>query len=348
MTVTSAELVTGEAVALDLRPARLASRASALLLDLAIMFAVVSTLMQAVQFVVLVADEAVAVGLSIVVTVGTFVGYPAISETLTRGKSVGKMALGLRVVAVDGGVVRFRQALMRALTGFVEFLMFMGAPALICSLFNREGRRLGDLFAGTLVIQDRTAATAALPPPAMMPPHLAPWAAALELSQISDDLALSARQYLLRYWELLPDVRVSMGASLLQRFLPLLSPPPPPGNPPELLLTAVLAERRTREERRLAARKARRVDHLRRTGQHIPTEQPSHIRPYLPPTTAYLPVFPPPAPYPAAPGHHPTPPPGYAPGPYPAAPPPPGHDPAKSYAPSSGPQPTPPARPPLR
>ncbi|MDX6744587.1 RDD family protein [Actinocorallia sp. A-T 12471] len=299
MTVSSAELVTGEAVALDLRPARLASRASALLLDLAIMFAVLSTLAQGVQFVVLIADEAVAVGLTILVTVGTFVGYPAISETLSRGKTVGKMALGLRVVSEDGGVVRFRQALMRALTGFVEFIMFMGAPALICSLFNRQGRRLGDIFAGTLVIQDRTAATAILPPPAQMPPHLAPWASALELSQISDDLALSARQYLLRYWELLPEVRMSMGASLLAQFAAVLSPPPPPGNPPELILTAVLAERRGREEKRLAARHARRIDHLRRTGQHIPSDPPSHIRPYLPPTTAYLPhphPFPPPQP----------------------------------------------------
>ncbi|GAB2848771.1 RDD family protein [Actinocorallia aurea] len=336
MTVTSAELVTGEAVALDLRPARLASRAAALLLDLAIMFAMMATLMQVVQFAVLLADEAVVVGLTILVTVGTLVGYPAISETLSRGKSIGKMALGLRVVAEDGGVVRFRQALMRALTGFVEFIMFLGAPALICSLFNRQGRRLGDIFAGTLVIQDRTAATAALPPPALMPPHLAAWASSLELSQISDDLALSARQYLLRYWELLPDVRVTMGASLMARFAPLLSPPPPPGNPPELLLTAVLAERRAREERRLAVRKARRLDHLHRTGQHIPEEPALPAHPYLPAGSAFHPVLAPPPFHPPAPA--------YAPGPAPAAYAPPA---VPGHAPSSAP-PAPPGYAPPR
>ncbi|MCD0451207.1 RDD family protein [Actinocorallia sp. API 0066] len=300
MTVASEELVTGEAVALDIRPARLASRAAALLLDLAIMLSVMSTLAQAVQFVVLFADEAVAIGLGIVVVVGSVVGYPSVSETLTRGKTVGKMALGLRVVAEDGGVVRFRQSLMRALTGFVEFFLFLGAPALICSLFDRRGRRLGDIFAGTLVIQDRTAASAAaVPPPALMPPHLAPWAAALELSQVSDDLALSVRQYLQRYWELLPEVRASMGASLLAEVAPLLSPPPPPGNPPELLLSAVVTERRTREERRLAARTARRVAHLQKLGQHIP--QPPPPQPvYFPHSpTAFLPQFLPlgPSPY---------------------------------------------------
>ncbi len=38
-------------------------------------------------------------------------------ETLSRGRSLGKLALGLRVVSDDGGPERFRQALMRALAG---------------------------------------------------------------------------------------------------------------------------------------------------------------------------------------------------------------------------------------
>ncbi|MEO3786597.1 RDD family protein [Actinocorallia sp. B10E7] len=285
MTVIPGELVTGEAVALDIRPARLASRAIALLLDLAIMFSLMATLGQVVQFAVLFADEAVAIGLGIVVTVGSIVGYPAVMETATRGKTVGKMALGLRTVAVDGGVVRFRQALMRSLTGFVEFFMFAGAPALLCSLFDHRGRRLGDVFAGTMVIQDRVAAETVRGPVAQMPPALASWAAALELSQITDDQALSARQYLQRYNELLPDVRERLGARLAAGFAPLLTPPPPPGVPPELLLMAVLAERRRREEHRLAERRSRREAHLRKTGQHVPVEPPSPAV-FLPPNTS--------------------------------------------------------------
>ena len=49
-------------------------------------------------------------------------------ETLTRGKTLGKMAIGLRVVSDDGGAERFRQALVRALTGAIEIWTIVGAP----------------------------------------------------------------------------------------------------------------------------------------------------------------------------------------------------------------------------
>ena len=57
------------------------------------------------------------------------VGYPVVFEMATRGRSLGKMALGLRVVSDDGGPERFRQALFRALSGFIEIWMFAGGPA---------------------------------------------------------------------------------------------------------------------------------------------------------------------------------------------------------------------------
>ena len=63
-------------------------------------------------------------------------GYPAVFETATRGRSLGKMALGLRVVSDDGGPERFRQALFRALAGVIEIWTFAGGPAVICSLLS--------------------------------------------------------------------------------------------------------------------------------------------------------------------------------------------------------------------
>src|SRR3954452_14966117 len=267
-------LVTGEAVELDLRIARLASRAAALLIDIIIMWSLFGVLIEVVQVLLITADRALAVGMGIVVTVGCLVGYPVIMETTTRGRSIGKMALGLRVISEDGGPVRFRQALIRGLSGFAEFFMFSGAPALICSLFNKRSKRLGDVFAGTLVIQDRVAASALRAPVAQMPPMLAGWAQSLELSQISDDLALSARQYLMRFWELLPEVRELMGVRLAGEIAAKVSPPPPPGVRPEILLSAVLAERRRREEYRLARRRERREAHLRKNGLYVPVDAP--------------------------------------------------------------------------
>src|ERR1700716_3429200 len=106
------------------------------------------------------------------------VGYPVLFGTLSRGRTLGKLALGLRVVRADGGPIRFRHALARALCGvLVDFwlLGFFGAIAVIVSLVSRDGKRVGDYLAGTVVIRERVpeAASVAM---IMMPPPLAQWA----------------------------------------------------------------------------------------------------------------------------------------------------------------------------
>jgi uncharacterized RDD family membrane protein YckC len=258
------ELVTGEAVALDIRVARLASRGLALFVDILVQLFVLYIGGIALGMIAAVADPAVTIALVLIVVVGVLVGYPAIVETLTRGRTLGKVALGLRVVADDGGPERFRQALVRALAGFVEFWLLFGSPALIASLLNPRGKRLGDIFAGTIVIQERVPVNVFLGPVAIMPAPLAPWAASLELSMLPDNVALAARQYLTRFWELAPKVRDEMGMRLIGEVLRYVSPPPPSGPRPEIVLSAVLAERRHREERRLAELAARRASIARR------------------------------------------------------------------------------------
>ncbi|WP_433240378.1 RDD family protein [Actinomadura nitritigenes] len=324
-----AELVTGEAVALDIRVARLASRGCALLLDLLFQLILLNLAVYVTGLTALVADDAWTVGLSLVSVVAVLVGYPCAFETLSRGRTLGKMALRIRVVADDGGPIRFRQALVRALAGFIEFWTLYGAPALITSFCNRRGKRLGDLFAGTIVIQERIP-SGRLGPVAVMPPQLAWWARSLEISMLSDELAMTARQYLSRFWELLPEVRDSLGQRIAAQVVDVISPPPPPGVRPEILLSAVLAERRQREEWRLAQRRARR---LRRTGQAGWAQAPA-------PGTAPVPVpamamagtgqpsppgwqGPPAGPQPQ-PGPHPA-------GPYPTGPYPTGSYPAGPY-----------------
>ncbi|WP_433141511.1 RDD family protein [Actinomadura nitritigenes] len=323
-----AELVTGEAVALDIRVARLASRGCALLLDLLFQLILLNLAVYVTGLTALVADDAWTVGLSLVSVVAVLVGYPCAFETLSRGRTLGKMALRIRVVADDGGPIRFRQALVRALAGFIEFWTLYGAPALITSFCNRRGKRLGDLFAGTIVIQERIP-SGRLGPVAVMPPQLAWWARSLEISMLSDELAMTARQYLSRFWELLPEVRDSLGQRIAAQVVDVISPPPPPGVRPEILLSAVLAERRQREEWRLAQRRARR---LRRTGQAGWAQAPA-------PGTAPVPG-PVPVPAMAMAGTGQPPPPGWQgppagprpqPGPHPAGPYPTGPYPTGSY-----------------
>ena len=75
---------------------------------------------------------------------------------------------------------------------------------------SERGKRLGDVFAGTLVISDR--APRAGDTLIAMPPQLASWARRLELARLPAEVADTARQYLVRWHDLAPAVREEMGA----------------------------------------------------------------------------------------------------------------------------------------
>jgi uncharacterized RDD family membrane protein YckC len=250
-------VVTGEAVVLDVPCARFPSRLLALLLDMA-----VQVVLGVAVLVIIGATGGhlnAASGAAVVLTaaVAIIVGYPAAFETLARGRSLGKMALGLRVVSDDGGPERFRQALVRAMAAVVEIWMFTGAPALICSLLSARGKRLGDLFAGTFVIQERLPRRASLPPMlAVVPPPLIGWSQALHLSGLNDQTAERAASYLRRFYELTPAARDELGQRIAAAVAAQIAPPPPPGTPPAAFLSAVLAVRRQRELDRIAAQQA--------------------------------------------------------------------------------------------
>jgi len=243
------DLVVGEAVVLELRLAKLASRSLSLAIDLAVQLALLLVGTFVVAGVVSQVDDALATAMGLLFYLGVILGYPVAFETLSRGRTLGKLALGLRVVREDGGPIRFRHAFVRGLLGVVEFWLTFGSVALITSLASARGKRLGDFLAGTVVIRERVPAQGA--PVTAMPPQLAGWAAGLDLSRIPDDLALAARQYLSRSHDLTPQVRDEMGERLAGAVAAVTSPPPPPGMPAWAFLSAVLAERRRRETARL-------------------------------------------------------------------------------------------------
>ena len=92
---------------------------------------------------------------TLVGTVAVFVVVPTTLETLTRGQSLGKLALGLRTVRDDAGPISFQHAFVRALVGVVEIWVFTGVPAFFCALVTPRGKRLGDFAAGTYVVRER-------------------------------------------------------------------------------------------------------------------------------------------------------------------------------------------------
>lgn len=246
------ELVTGEAVALELRPARLPSRALAVLLDLVVTLTAYVVVSVGLLAATASLDEAAGVAVSIAAFVLVLVGGPIAVETLSHGRSLGKLACGLRVVRDDGGPIRFRHALVRGAIGVVEILMTFGVVACIASLVSARGRRLGDVFAGTLVVRERIPAgqAAFVPPP---PPWLAGRFSALDLSAVPDGLWLAVRQFLTRMQQMDPEIAWGMGQRLAGDLAARTGTPAPDGVPPAMYLAAVLQERQVREARRAFA-----------------------------------------------------------------------------------------------
>ncbi|MFE9743164.1 RDD family protein [Streptomyces sp. NPDC006477] len=245
-------LVTGDAVVLGLQPARLPSRALAVLIDLAVVWAAYLLIMLGLAVATASLDEAAVMAVSIASFVLVLVGAPIAVETLSHGRSLGKMACGLRVVRDDGGPIRFRHALVRGAMGVVEILMTFGVVACVASLVSERGRRLGDVFAGTLVVRERipAARVQTVPPP---PPWLVGRFSGLDLSGVPEALWLEIRQYLTRARELDPAVGRRLAERLADELVSRTGTPPPAGVPAEAFLAGVVAERRARDVRRAAA-----------------------------------------------------------------------------------------------
>lgn len=233
---------------LDVQIAQLPVRAVGALIDITVIFVgyVLGLVLWAVtltQF-----DSALSAAVLLIFTVLMIVGYPLVFETATRGRSVGKIVMGLRVVSEDGGPERFRQALFRALASVVEIWMLAGSPAVICSMLSPKAKRIGDVFAGTVVVSERGPRSN---PPPVMPPSLAWWASSLQLSGLAGGQAEVARQFLSRAPQLDRQLRQQMAYRIAGDVVSRIAPPPPPGAPPELVLAAVLAERHRRELARM-------------------------------------------------------------------------------------------------
>ena len=244
------DFVTGEAVALDLPPASIGSRMLSGFLDYLIVWVVTFTLVSAGAALSRQLDDALVAATVLVCFLVAWLVYPVTMETLTRGRSLGKMAAGLRTVRDDAGPITFRHAFTRGLLGVVEVYMLWGVPAVIASILSKKGKRLGDMLAGTYVVRDRV--TAQLPPPVPMPPQLASWAFNADITQLPDDLAMAVRTFLPAAQSMTPPARDDMGRKLLAEMSLYVSPPPPPGNHPEYVLAAILADRRRRDTVRLA------------------------------------------------------------------------------------------------
>ncbi len=239
------QLVTGEAVALDLRPAGFVLRAAGAAIDFAVtvlllLGAITLLSSEALGFVV---DEAAFAAITIALIVVLVVVVPTTVETLTHGKSLGKLAVGARIVRDDGGAIGFRHAFIRALTGMLEIVITFGGLAVLVALLNSRSKRLGDLLAGTYSQYERVPRI--VEPTFPVPPRLEEWATTADVARLPDRLSRRVSQFIKQVSGMSPVARARVATELAGEVAQYVSPVPD-AHPEELLL-AITAVRRERE-----------------------------------------------------------------------------------------------------
>ncbi|HEY1045166.1 MAG TPA: RDD family protein [Bacteroidia bacterium] len=82
--------------------------------------------------------------------------YTLYSEMLMNGQTIGKMALGIKVIKLNGEELEFFDYFSRWSTRLIDIYFSSGVLAIIMIVSNKSGQRLGDILAGTAVIRKKS------------------------------------------------------------------------------------------------------------------------------------------------------------------------------------------------
>ena len=241
-------IMTGEAVALDLRPTSFVLAAAGAAIDWVLYFVggtlfIVFCIQLPLALSPLGADSATVAAISLVSEVMVIVIIPAVVELLSRGKSLGRLAVGARIVRDDGGSIGFRHAFIRSLVAVLEIFILFGGLAALVGLLNGRSKRLGDFLAGTYSQYERVGKYQ--PFIFGVPRELETWAITADVARLPDRVARRITQFLRQSAQLTPYTRDQLGRQLAAEASAWVAPIPPVNV--ELFLAGVVALRRDRE-----------------------------------------------------------------------------------------------------
>jgi uncharacterized RDD family membrane protein YckC len=149
------DVVTSHNISIDYEAATVMSRGIALFLDLLIMFVYVLIM----SFVVLSFAswgnmDMIQILLNILVML-PFMFYSLIFEFLLKGQTPGKMAMGVRVVNLNGENASLGDYTLRWSFKLIDFWFSAGAIGALFISTTEKGQRLGDILAQTAVVRNK-------------------------------------------------------------------------------------------------------------------------------------------------------------------------------------------------
>lgn len=261
------ELLTGEAVALELRATSVILRMAGGIIDYLVYLTATGLLAWGAFSLAFDAGlpEALYGAVVIACLVVGLVLVPATVETASQGKSLGRLALGDRIVRDDGGAISFRHAFIRSLVGVFEIVMTGGGLAVVVAMLNSRAKRLGDLLAGTYSQYERVSSVT--PPVFGVPVELEEWASTADVARMPDALSRRIAQFLRQAAGHTAATRERLARNLGAEAALYVSPVP--ACDPELFLAGVSVLRREREATALRLERAR-LDELQPTLAALP------------------------------------------------------------------------------
>ncbi len=240
---------TPESVELEFTLAGIGNRAWALLIDYFILAAI------ATLFIVVWVTVAVQLGdlwtgifgkqanlwliaIGFITSFAIYAGYFVFFETLWHGQTPGKRFAKIRVVRDDGRPVGLQQVTLRALLRPVDEFFYLGALFII---FNNREKRLGDLAAGTIVIQvQRPLASTTLTISEEAKPIYEHLLLVTDLSALLPDDFAVIREYLLRRGVMSTKARMNLALELTKQVQDIIDLQKLPENVvPDVFLEAV-------------------------------------------------------------------------------------------------------------
>lgn len=146
--------------------------------------------------------------------------YFTFFEAFWRGQTPGKRIAGVRVVLDDGLPISFRHAALRTTMRAVDFLPGLYAVGLTVALLTRDGKRLGDLVAGTTLIKEGSRMEILNDPDFIEAGESRPVSnkARAAAKQISDYDLETLRLYLRRRREMEPEYRRIVARRVVEAF----------------------------------------------------------------------------------------------------------------------------------
>lgn len=242
---------TPESVDLALEPAGLGTRFLAILVDAAIQWGAAILLLLVVVPMTVVgstmnlfenpaAIDGVLLTILLLAFGFLFFLYKLLLEAFWNGQTVGKRAVGIRVIKANGLPVDFLQVVIRNLLRVIDYLPLQYLVGTVSIVASKRGQRLGDIVAGTVVVRDRRA-------PVPMPPvqlfHQPQYDLNLlreHVLRLTDEELEPTRRFWMRRMQLETQSRWRVAARIAQGLATRMGWQEPLPQHPEMFIEAVL------------------------------------------------------------------------------------------------------------